>query len=172
LNRQNDDPVSHEFSYKLAKINGGLGHYGEITVVVEARHADEPTIVEAYTGAGWERQGYAHTIPDKGFDDWKSAIRMGIEYALRRLDEQSIRVTVKEATGLITDTNATILAYAASRALLENLPNLESQTEKDRFEQLVFSSFNYEDSAQLDLEQFQLIGQLRQKSPYRVQANG
>ncbi|QQR87013.1 MAG: hypothetical protein IPJ76_01940 [Flavobacteriales bacterium] len=164
--------MSHAFSYKLAKMKGGLGHYGEITVVVEARLADEPTIVEAYSGTGWERQGYAHTIPDKGFDDWKSAIRMGIEYALRRLEEQSIRVTVKEATGLITDTNATILAYAASRALLENLPNLESQTEKDRFEQLVFSSFNYEDSAQLDLEQFQLIGQLRPKSPYRVQANG
>jgi hypothetical protein len=62
--------------------------------------------------------------------------------------------------------------YLPMQALLENLPNLESQTEKDRFEQLVFSSFNYEDSAQLDLEQFQLIGQLRQKSPYRVQANG
>lgn len=164
--------MSQEFTYKLAKVSGGLGHYGEITLIVDQGATMDASIVEAYKGTGWERQGYTHTIPEQGDDNWKSAIRAGIAYALRRLEEPSIRVTVKEATGLVTDTNATILAYVASRALLENLPNRESTAEKERFEHLVFSSYTYEDSARLDLENFQLVGQLRAKSPYRIHSNG
>lgn len=164
--------MSQELQFSFRKVKGCLGHFGEVVLIIDHLQPGEASIVEAYNGNGYAPQGYALTIPEKGFDDWKSAIRSGIEYAFKRLDDQRIRVTVKEATGLLTDTNSAILAYAASRALLGTLSNSETETEKIRFEELVLSSYNYEDNAQLDIEDLQLVGQLRSKSPYRFDTNG
>ena len=130
-----------ESKYKLAKIKNGKSFYGEVILHIEASKKQE--IIEAYNGTGFMGQGALEIIPPKGYDDWKQAIKLGINYGLDKVtDKRKFKVTIVEGSGLTTDTNSTILAFVASRAILEKIENNESTIEKEKFEKLVYSSWN------------------------------
>ncbi|MEL6133691.1 MAG: hypothetical protein AAFR59_10040, partial [Bacteroidota bacterium] len=67
------------------------------------------------------------------------------------------RITIVRGTGLFTDTNPTILSYAASRTLLQKLPHRETMEIKSQFEALVFSSWNYGVYGMPNLKDFTII---------------
>lgn len=128
--------------YKLAKIKNGKPFYGEIILYIE-ENTTTHTIIENYDGNGFISQGTIESIPPKGYEDWKQGIKSGIHYGLSKItDNRKFKVTIVECNGFTTDTNPTILAFVASRAILEQIENNESTAEKEQFEELIYSSWN------------------------------
>ena len=58
------------------------------------------------------------------------------------VDDRKYRITILECKGLSTDTNPIILSFVSSRAILKELKNLETKTQLDKFEKIVFNSWN------------------------------
>ena len=148
-----------EGKYKVAKHKNGLPHYGEVILNIELTKNNDLELVENYQGNGWVRQGYEEIVPSKGYDQWKKGIQNGITYAYGKLkNNNGLKVIVVRASGLATDTNPTILGYAASRAILNKLENSENDEELKELEQLMFSSWNYDFDSVPDFEKRVIIG--------------
>lgn len=131
--------------YKVGKQKNGLPHFGEVHLILDLTENKKLEIVEKYSGKGFYSQGYEEVIPEKGYDDWKQGIKHGITYAYSKLkNTNGLKVTIEQASGLTTDTNSIILGFVASRAVLNELENIESESELIQLEELVYSSWNYE----------------------------
>jgi len=136
--------------YRYKKIAGrGLPYFAEVKLIIENTENKDLEIVEKYKGNGWQAQGYITAISKEGLDDWRTGIVRGIKYAYSKLVlSRGLKVTIIEANGIpVTDTNPTIIGYAASRAILEKMENNESVEERTLIEELVISSWNYEHDA-------------------------
>lgn len=68
-------------------------------------------------GAGFVRQGAIEVVPAHGYDHWKAGARAGVEFALRTAGLTQAGVRVVRIEGLSTDTNPTLVAAAAARAV-------------------------------------------------------
>lgn len=157
-----------ESRYKVAKYKNGLPHYGEVVLNFELTQTNRLELIENYQGSGWICQGYEEIVPDKGYDQWKKGIENGISYAYNKLKNNcGLKVTVIQATGLITDTNPTILAFAASRAILDKLENTESIDDLRELEELMFTSWNYDLDAIPNFEDKLIIGKKRPTTKYK-----
>lgn len=146
-------------TYKFAIVKNRKPFFGEVILEIEVlENAVVHQIIENYQGDGFKSQGYVETIPKEGYETWKTGIKNGILYGLSRInDERKFRVSILESSGLSTDTNPIILAYAASRAILEKIEHIELQNEKDKLEALVFSSWNYKFDSQLNFNRFEIV---------------
>ena len=60
------------------------------------------------------------------------------------MNKSGLKVTIEETSCMITDTYSTILGFAASRAILSELKNLENENDLKTLEELVFSNWNYD----------------------------
>lgn len=58
--------------------------------------------------------------PNRTFEPWRKAARAGAEYGLRKADARHDCV-VTEVQGMVCDTNATLVAIAAARAVWDAL---------------------------------------------------
>lgn len=143
-----------ESKYKLGTVKNGKPFFGEVILEIELLpHSDKHDVVEKYNAKGFQGQGYLESIPQNGYDSWKKGVRIGVEYALRMIDDnRSFRVTILESNGLTTDTNPIILAYVSSRAILKELKNKESKADLAKIEEIVFNSWNYEYGNQIDFD--------------------
>lgn len=143
-----------ESTYKLRNVHNGKPFFGAIVLTIEVlEEATQHQLIEAYKGEGFLGQGHIETIPAKGYKSWKIGIRRGINYALGKLlDKRSFKVTVVYCRGMTTDTNPVILAFVASRAVLDKLEHEESQQELAALEQVVFSSWEHSLDSQLNFE--------------------
>jgi len=156
-----------ESKHKVAKYKGGLPHYGEVMLHIEVTKSNNLELIENYQGDGWIRQGYEETVPNKGYDKWKKGIQNGISYAYAQLKNCSgLKVTVIQASGLITDTNPTILGFAASRAVLNKLENSENEEKCKELEHLTFSSWNYDFDSIPDFDKGTILGKKRPTTRY------
>lgn len=156
-----------ESTYRIAQYKGGLPHYGEVGLRMEVIETHKLEIVEKYQGEGWVRQGDKEFIPSEGYEPWKQGIQNGIRYAYTKLKHtRGMKVTVVQANGLITDTNPTILAFAASRAILTELENSETEEERKELEQLMFSSWDYPPESIPNLAECVIRGEKRPVSKY------
>lgn len=134
--------------YRFRRIKGGLPFIGVVELhLEELPHAQQHQIIEEYQGAGFTSQGYIESIPAQGYKDWKAGIKKGILYALSKITSPNYyQITIIAAQGLTTDTNPTILAYTASRAILDHLEHQELDEEKAALEEVVFGSWKNENS--------------------------
>lgn len=101
------------FAGKVFAQRGGLGYAARVVVEVEPG-ADG--IVVACSGPGWARQGAIEQASADGYADWKAGAVAGVAFALRIMGvDCGVRVVLIE--GMTTDTNPTIVAAAAARAV-------------------------------------------------------
>ncbi|MDC7998045.1 hypothetical protein [Gilvibacter sediminis] len=132
-------------SFKVAKVVKGLPHLGEVILELETTEKAGLEIIEDYRGEGWIGQGSLEVVPKEGYESWKAGVRAGIQYAFGKLKNVAgLKVVVIEANGMTTDTNPTILAYAASRAILQQFEHKESEAKRQNLESLVYSSYNFD----------------------------
>lgn len=149
-----------ESKYKFGLlIKNGKPFYGEVVLKIESTpNMVEHQIIERYKGEGFITQGYVETIPKKGYNSWKEGVKNGVLYGLKMVtDNRTFKVTILAGNGLITHTNPIILAYVASRAILEKIEHRESVFELEKIKNLVFSSWNYEHDSQIDFKNFTII---------------
>jgi len=143
-----------ESKYKLGTIKNGKPFLGEVILKIELiPNSDKHEVIEKYNGKGFQSQGYAESIPQKGYNSWKKGVKIGIEYALRIInDYRKFKVTILKVNGLTTDTNPIILAYVSSRAILKEFEKKESEADLKKIEEIVFNSWNYEYDSQIDFD--------------------
>ncbi|WP_299902120.1 hypothetical protein [uncultured Aquimarina sp.] len=157
-----------ESRYKIAKYKNGLPHYGEVVLNLELTKTNKLELIENYQGSGWIRQGYEEITHNEGYDKWKKGIHNGISYAYNKLkNSNGLKVTVIQASGLVTDTNPTILAFASSRAILDKLENTESKDESRELEELMFNSWNYDFDSIPNFEEKLIIGKKLPTTRYK-----
>lgn len=148
-----------ETKYKLGTVKNGKPFFGEVILEMESLfNSDKHEVIEKYIGKGFQSQGYLESIPKKGYDSWKKGVEIGVEYALRMInDNRKFKVTILESNGLTTDTNPIILAYVSSRAILKEFKNKESKADLDKIETIVFNSWNHEYDSQIDFVNLTVI---------------
>ncbi|GAA0728469.1 hypothetical protein GCM10009430_37670 [Aquimarina litoralis] len=131
--------------YKVRKVKNGITQFGEIKLTIELIENNTLEIIENYNGKGFHSQGYIEILPKKGYDTWKKGISNGIKYAYSKIKSNTrLKVIIEEASGLSTDTNPTIIGFAASRALLSKFENNESEQKLAELEFFVTSSWKYD----------------------------
>lgn len=154
----------------IKKVKNRLHHFGKVSLKIELTETNMLEIEENFSDKNIPNfsQGQIISIPKKGFEIWKEGIRKGIEYAYLKINKKNgLKVIIEKAEGLVTDTNPTILGFSACRAILEKLPNSESQYELEQLEKLVFSSWDYEYDAIPNFIEKTIIGKKLTTTRYK-----
>jgi hypothetical protein len=126
---------------RFARYKNGLPHAARVVLEVECP-SSFPGIDFSSSGRGFYSQGYVEEVPAAGYEDWKGGARVGVSFALSEAGRADCRVNVSKIEGLSTDTNPTIVAYAAALAVWKAL-SFEAPTEVvEQLETLVFTSWN------------------------------
>lgn len=130
--------------YKFAKIHhNGKAYLGLIELEFDVNNSDKLIIIEDYQGQGWIGQGHETVISQNGYDSWKKGIKIGLEYSYKKLKlQQGLEIKIKRASGLIINTNPTILGYTASRAILNKIEHSETEEEHKQILEEVYSSWD------------------------------
>jgi hypothetical protein len=128
---------------KFARIRDKLPHFAEVAVEVELSHPPSDVTFDCQ-GEGWLGQGYIDDVPASGggyYEGWKAGAREGAFFALRA-SEVTARVRVTRISGLLTDTNPSIVAMAAALAVWRALSLQEPPSwAVERLESVVFGSW-------------------------------
>ena len=93
-------------------------------------------------GNGFTAQGYIEEVPANGYDDWKQGAINGVKFALEAINKQNTKVIITHIEGLTTDTNPTIVAAAAARALWNALEIEVSEVTEKNMEDFVLQSWS------------------------------
>lgn len=153
--------------YKVAQYKNGLFHFGEVSLTLQLTKNGSLEIVENHSGGRFFSQGYEQIVTEKGYSFWKKGIELGIIYAYSKLkNSNGLRVTIDRACGLATDTNSIILGFAASRAVLNKLDHLETESKLKKLKELVYSSWDYEFESLPDFNNISIEGNKLAKSKY------
>lgn len=143
--------------FKLAIYKNGRPFFGQVKLEIKESFKGH-LIEEKYSGNGFCSQGRFEVISEDGYELWKSAIREGVRYALTKITSQKkFKIIIIEAVGLSTDTNPTIMGYVSSRAILNEIDNSESIIEKNKLEELLYSSWQFGFNGQPDFNQLIII---------------
>lgn len=95
---------------------GGRGYAAKVTIVLDRTPA-QPSIELACTGRGWSSQGTPEEVGAHGYATWKAGACAGVAFALRCAGLHTYGVRITRIVGMTTDTNPTIVAAAAARAV-------------------------------------------------------
>nr|WP_294934853.1 hypothetical protein [uncultured Flavobacterium sp.] len=133
--------IDNNLDYKWLKVKNGKPFFAVINLEI-VQTDSENEIIEAYCGKGFTSQGVLESVPEKGYDHWKIAVKTGLEFAFS-LTDSFWKVRINSLEGRIfMDTNPTIVAYTAILAFCEQTQtNLDSEL-KERLENFVFSSWD------------------------------
>lgn len=58
--------------------------------------------------------GYILEVPKEGLLNWEKGAIVGLQYAIKKTKVDGIKVVISKISGLVTDTNPTIVALAAA----------------------------------------------------------
>ncbi len=153
----------------VRKVKNGLLHFGKVSLRIELTETNMLEIEEEYSDKKNSSfsQGQIISVPQKGFELWKEGACVGIEHAYLKVNRKSgLKVIIDNIEGLITDTNPTIIGFLAYKAIINKLPNSESQHEHEQLEKLVFSSWDYEYDAIPNFKEKIIIGKKRPTTRY------
>jgi hypothetical protein len=125
---------------KFARIEGGLPFFARVVLSVEVPSA-QPGVYFRCAGRGYRAQGCVEEVPEVGYDDWRGGARAGIDYALSIAGAQRVRVEVHQVEGLTTDTNPTIIGYAAMLCVWDALSFAPPDALVTRCEEVVLRSW-------------------------------
>lgn len=126
------------FRYKKGKPYGA-----SVTIQFEST-SDRAYIFFQCSESGWGgTQGSWEEATAQGYQDWKAAAKVGIEYALRQANQTQTGIIVTRILGRDgTDTNPTIVAAAAAYAVWNAIDFRPSKEEEHRLHEIVFDSWN------------------------------
>lgn len=131
---------THQGVAKFARVKVGLPHFAEVAVVVDPAAGDFAVDLRC-SGLGWTGQGYLEDAPAHGYDDWKAGATVGATSACGVAGLAGARVTVERISGLLTDTNPTIVAAAAALAVWNAIGFQPPPPIFERLEAQVFASW-------------------------------
>lgn len=129
-----------EVEGRFARQKDGAGYAARVLIALQT-DSKVPGITFCCAGEGWFAQGYLEDATADGYNDWKAGAKAGIEFALQVVQVSDVRVVVKRITGMTTDTNPTIVAAAAAKAVWSALDFEAPENVTQRMENLVFSSW-------------------------------
>lgn len=132
--------INEKLDYRFLKVKNGKPFFAIVNLEV-CKSDSRNEIIEEYIGEGWKRQGSIESVPINGYEDWKKAVKNGLEFAFSKTHEKW-NVKIKKVEGRIgTDTNPTIIGLATILAFCEqaNL-NLDSDL-KNEIENFTFKSW-------------------------------
>ena len=92
------------------------GYFALVKLEVE-REWNNLEITTDCHGSTSTSQGHIEEVPANGYDDWKQGAVNGVKFALEAINKQNAKVVITHIEGLTTDTNPTIVAAAAARAI-------------------------------------------------------
>jgi hypothetical protein len=121
--------------YKWGMQKNGKGYVAQVSISVGANHQCENKIIENYYEMSTYGQYNNYTLPEP----WKIGARHGLEFAFSLIDTYWT-VHIHKIDGIITDTNAAIVAYTILSAFLEKIDYTLEPRKLDELEALVFSS--------------------------------
>lgn len=124
---------------KLLSTHDGLCHFAEVAVEIDVTGVG--IVIEmGCSGPGFQGQGALEDVPSAGYDDWKNGARAGVLFALRAVRVPHARVTVARITGVSSDTNPTVVAACAARAVWNALGISPPSDEVTRLDEIVAQS--------------------------------
>ncbi|WP_264558954.1 hypothetical protein [Flavobacterium sp. N2270] len=110
--------INENLDFRLLKVKNGKPFFAIINLEI-MKNENQNEIIEEYCGKGWTKQGDIENIPLKGYENWKKAVRNGLEFAFSKSNEKW-KVKIKKVEGRIaTDTNPTIVGFATILAFCE-----------------------------------------------------
>ncbi|WP_298141368.1 hypothetical protein [Flavobacterium sp.] len=138
--------IDEKLDFRLLKVKNGKPFFAIINLEV-SRNDNENEVIEEYHGEGWKGQGSIESVTMNGYEDWKKAVKNGLEFAFSNSHEKW-KVKIKKVEGRIfTDTNPTIVGYVTILAFYKQI-NLELDSDlKNKIENFTFKSWenkNYE----------------------------
>ncbi len=101
---------------KLLRVLGGRCYFAEVSLDVEVVGPSMIVLTDC-TGAGFERQGAVEYASASGYDDWKQGAIVGSHFGLRVAGVSRARIAVRRIGGTTADTNPTVVAACAARAV-------------------------------------------------------
>ena len=125
---------------RFGRYKNGLPHAAHVTLEVESSSSN-PGINFSCSGQGFRSHGFIEEVPARGYDEWKGGAEAGVAFALSVAGKSDCRVNVSKIEGLTTDTNPTIVAYAAALAVWKALGFEPARKLVEQVEGLVFSSW-------------------------------
>lgn len=140
--------IDEKLDFKFLKVKNGKPFFAIINLEI-TKNESENEIIDEYTGVGWETQGNIESVPMKGYDTWKKAVRRGLEFVFLH-SSQKWKVTIKKVEGRVcTDTNPTIIGYTTILAFCQQT-NLELAIDiKNKLEEFTFSSWENENDTKI-----------------------
>jgi hypothetical protein len=132
--------INDKLDFRFLKVKNGKPFFAIVNLEV-SRSDTGNEIVEEYLGEGWKSQGSLESVPMNGYEDWKKAVKNGLEFAFSKSNEKW-KVIIKKVEGRIaTDTNPTIVGFATILAFCEQT-NLELENDlKSEIENFTFKSW-------------------------------
>lgn len=100
---------------RFRRIKNQLPHCAIVELDVDT-DANNTSIADRCAGDGWVAQGYLEDASAGRYEDWKAGARVGVEFALQ-VSNVTANVVVRRITGMITDTNPSVVAAAAANAI-------------------------------------------------------
>jgi hypothetical protein len=98
------------------RIEEGLPYVATVALAVELDSTE--FLVEFHcNGQGWTAQGHIEEVSEHGYHDWKAGAVAGVRFACDEAGIPNARVVVNFISGMITDTNPTVVAAAAALAV-------------------------------------------------------
>lgn len=132
--------IDDTLDYKLLKVKNGKPFFAIINLEV-SKNVNENEIIEEYCGEGWTKQGVIENVPSKGYEDWKKAVKKGLEFAFSKSNEKW-KVKIKKVEGrMATDTNPTIVGFATILAFFEQTHLMLDFDSKNEIENFTFKSW-------------------------------
>jgi hypothetical protein len=98
------------------RIKDGLPYVAKVALTVDLASGEFQVEFDC-NGRGWTAQGHLEEVPAHGYDDWKAGAVAGVRFACVEAGIPNARVVVNLISGMITDTNPTIVAAAAALAV-------------------------------------------------------
>lgn len=132
--------IDDKLDYRFLKVKNGKPFFAIINLEV-SRSDNGNEIIEEYLGEGWKSQGSIESVPMNGYEDWKKAVKNGLEFAFTK-SAGKWKVKIQKVEGRIgTDTNPTIVGFATILAFCVQT-NLKLDSDlKDKIENFTFKSW-------------------------------
>ena len=132
--------IDEKLDFKFLKVKNGKPFYAIINLEI-IKNENKNEIIEEYIRVVWAREGNIDSVPMKGFETWKKAIRNGLEFVFLH-SNQKWKVTIKKVEGRVfIDTNPTIIGYTTILAFCQQT-NLElDDVIKNKLEDFTFKSW-------------------------------
>ncbi|MBK6833655.1 MAG: hypothetical protein IPG89_04995 [Bacteroidetes bacterium] len=128
-------------SYRWTKYKNGISSVAVVSINVESYSVGPNTIIENYSGQGFNSQGAIESVPPIGYESWKIAAKHGLEYAFS-LTKDNWKVTINSIEGRsVTDTTPSVVAYTIFRAFCDKINLTLSEEVISKLEEFVLSAW-------------------------------